>query len=225
MSYLAVFDWNGTLYNDTLATLAATNACLECLGKAPIDLPTLQETFSFPLVHFYERMGVSVDVYLRDAAKLADLFLGVYERECPAYGLADGAMDTVLWLKSHGVHCMVLSNHLQDCVIRDARRLGIDGCLDHISGTHTYATITTGMNKFERLSDYMTAGGFTSDKTFIIGDSHEEPEIARRLGILGISITGGLMSPARLEKHKADYVISYLPEVRTLIRDVWGLPK
>jgi len=225
MSYLAVFDWNGTLYNDTPATLAATNACLNYLGKDSIDLPTLQETFSFPLVHFYERMGVSVDVYLRDAAKLADLFLDVYERECPAYGLADGAMDTVLWLKSHGVHCMVLSNHLQDCVIRDARRLGIDGCFDHISGTHTYATITTGMNKFERLSDYMAQGGYTPDKTFIIGDSHEEPEIARRLGILGISITGGLMSPARLEKHKTDYVVRELRELRGLLAARWVLFK
>lgn len=222
MNYLAVFDWNGTLYNDTPATLTATNVCLAHFGKAPIDLPTLQDTFTFPLIHFYERMGVPVDLYLSQAKYLADVFLDTYQRECQAYDLAEGALDLIVWLKSRGVHCMVLSNHLHDYVLQDMNRLGIKDAVDHVSGTHTYATITTGMNKYERLESYMKAGGFTPEGTFIIGDSHEEPEIARRMGILGISITGGLMSLTRLNKHKADYIVDTLTAVPAILDHHWG---
>jgi phosphoglycolate phosphatase len=69
----------------------------------------------------------------------------------------------------------------------------------------------------------MQEHGFSPDKAFIIGDSHEEPEVAKRLGLLGISISGGLLSAARLEKYKKDYVIQRLEEVRPILENHWKL--
>jgi phosphoglycolate phosphatase len=223
MTHLAVFDWNGTLFNDTLATLEAANICLASFGKDPIDLHTMQENFSFPLIHFYERMGVSADEYLRRAEEEGDRYIKAYEKAFQSCSIADGAFDLLTWLNEKNVHCMVLSNHLQDNLNADVQRLGIAPFMKSISGNAERATMTQGLSKQIRLEAYMDAHGFTPEKTFIIGDSHEEPELARRLKLLGISISGGLLSAARLEKYKADYIVHTLSEVRPILEKHWNL--
>ncbi len=223
MTYLAVFDWNGTLFDDTTATLYATNAVLEKFGIGPIDLLTMQENFSFPLIHFYERMGVSADVYLKHAEEESMAYIAAYESRYHTCDIADGAFDLLDWLETRGVHSMVLSNHLQDNLNADVERLGITPYMKHISGNPERATITQGLSKQIRLEAYMKEHGFAPENTLIIGDSHEEPELAKRLGLLGISIAGGLLSPARLEKYKADYIIQKLHEVRPLLEKHWNL--
>lgn len=223
MTYLAAFDWNGTLFDDTPATLIATNTCLSSFGIPAIDTHTMQENFSFPLIHFYERMGVAADDYLRRAEEEGSVYMKAYEAASVACSVMDGAFPLLQWLNANGVHCMVLSNHLQENLNHDVTRLGISPYMKTISGNETKATIAQGLSKQIRLEAYMEEHGFEADKTFIIGDSHEEPELAKRLGILGISISGGLLSAARLEKYKADHIIDHLDEVRPILESRWGL--
>lgn len=223
MTHLAVFDWNGTLFDDTPATLVATNACLRSFGRPEIDTATMQETFSFPLIHFYERMGVPADEYLARANEEGNVFLSNYEPAALKCAIMAGAFDLLDWLATQDFHCIILSNHLQHCLDKDVARLGIAPYMKHISGNLEKATITQGLSKQIRLEAYMDQNGFTPDKAFIIGDSHEEPELARRLGLLGLSISGGLLSPSRLEKYKADYIIEKLAEVRPILENHWKL--
>ena len=223
MTYLAVFDWNGTLFDDTPATHTATNACLRSFDRPEIDVATMQETFSFPLIHFYERMGVSADEYLARAEEEGNRFLEAYEPAAQNCTVMDGAFELLQWLNACGVHCMILSNHLQHCLDADVERLGVASYMKHISGNREKATLTQGLSKQIRLEAYMQDHGFTADKAFIIGDSHEEPEVAKRLGLLGISIAGGLLSASRLEKYKADYIIEKLAEVRPILEKHWKI--
>lgn len=223
MKYLAAFDWNGTLFDDTPATLVATNACLASFGIPAIDMHTMQDTFSFPLIHFYERMGVSPDDYLARAEEEGNIYLAAYEDASQACGVMQGAFDLLGWLTDKNVHCMILSNHLQENLNEDVARLGFAPYMRTISGNETKATITQGLSKQIRLEAYMEEHGFAPENTFIIGDSHEEAELARRLGILGISIAGGLLSASRLQKYKADYIVDRLEEVRPILEQHWNL--
>ena len=223
MTYLAAFDWNGTLFDDTPATHTATNACMRSFGYPEITVERMQETFAFPLIHFYEQLGVPVDEYLARAEEEGDLFLSTYEMAAVDCKVMDGAFELLEWLNAKEVHCMVLSNHLQPNLEIDVNRLGVAPYMKTLSGNAERATITKGLSKQIRLEAYMEEHGFTPDKTFIIGDSHEEPDVARRLGLLGISITGGLLSTARLEKYKADYIIDKLHEVRPILEKHWKL--
>ncbi len=220
---LAVFDWNGTLFDDMEATHIATNACLNFFNIPDITLEQEQELFTFPLIHFYEKMGVSVDHYLKHAEEVGELFHNVYNTHKENCHLAEGAITLLDWLKSQGVVCKILSNHVQTTLENDIDRFDIAHYFDTISGNINPATIITGMNKFERLDMFLNENGFSRDNTFIIGDSHEEPELARKMDILGISISGGLLSPARLEKYKKDYIIDSLTEVAPILDKEWGL--
>lgn len=223
MTYLAVFDWNGTLFADTHATHEATNACLEYFGIAPITLEEEQATFTFPLIHFYEKMGVDADTYLRSVDENSRIFLEAYKRESAACGIAKGAIELLDWLNSHDVHTMILSNHLASELTADVARLGIAPYMNHISGNEKNATISRGLSKQLRLAEYMEVNGFTPEKTFIIGDSHEEPDVARHLGLLGISITGGLMNAERLAHAAPDHIVDCLTEVRPILEKTWSL--
>lgn len=220
---LAVFDWNGTLFNDMEATHIATNACLNFFDIPEITLEQEQELFTFPLIHFYEKMGVGVDHYLKHAEEVGEIFHNVYNTHKEHCHLADGAVTLLEWLKGNNVACKILSNHVQTTLENDIDRFDIAHYFDTISGNVNPATIISGMNKYERLDLFLNENGFNRDNTFIIGDSHEEPELARKMDILGISISGGLLSPARLEKYKKDYVIDSLNEVAPILVKEWGL--
>lgn len=221
MTYLAVFDWNGTLFADTHATHEATNACLEFFGCRPITLAEEQATFTFPLIHFYEKMGVPVDTYLRHTDDASRVFIETYKRESLACGLAEGAVALLQWLRDRQVHTMILSNHLDTELQADVARLGVAPYMDHVSGNAKKATIASGLSKQRRLAEYMDAHGFVPEKTFIIGDSHEEPQVARSLGLMGISITGGLMNEARLAKAAPDHIVDKLTELRPILEKSW----
>ncbi len=223
MTYLAVFDWNSTLLDDMLAVHVATNVCLRTFNVPEITVEHMQDTFTFPLIHFYEKLGVSVDDYLSRAEQEGELFVRSYEEAAIDCKIMHGAFELLQWLNDKDVHCMVLSNHLQPHLDADVERLGINPYMKSISGNAERATITKGLSKQIRLEAYMEEHGFAPEKTFIIGDSHEEPEVARRLGLLGISITGGLLSRERLEKYKAHYIIDRLEEVRPIIEKHWKL--
>ncbi len=223
MTYLAVFDWNATLLDDMEATHIATNACLEFFKRPKITREVESELFSFPLIHFYEKMGVDADTYLKNAEEAGEVFSSVYRVEKEKCGLKSGAVEILEWLKGHGVECIVLSNYLQHFLDQDVEAHGLTKYMHSVSGNVDSATLVEGLSKQKRLEEFVETNGFARDKTFIIGDSHEEPELAKRMDILGISISGGLLSPSRLKKYNADYIIDELAELKPILEKEWSL--
>jgi phosphoglycolate phosphatase-like HAD superfamily hydrolase len=220
---LAVFDWNGTLFDDMAATHIATNASLAFFGKDPITLEHEQEIFTFPLIHFYEKMGVSVDEYLKHAEEVGNLFHDTYNAHKSNCTLAKDTIKILQWLGNNNVTSMILSNHRQDTLEHDVEHFEITDYFETISGNEDTATIISGLNKKQRLIDYIKTHGYAHENVMIIGDSHEEPEIAHSLEIMGISISGGLLSPTRLQKYKKDYVIDCLSELPGILKAEWNL--
>lgn len=220
---LIAWDWNGTLFNDMAATHIATNASLAFFDIPPITIEKEQETFTFPLIHFYEKMGVSVDEYLKHAEEVGNLFHQVYNENKSNCTLAKDAIEILGWLKSNDVTNMILSNHRQETLNKDVKHFGIEPYFKTVSGNKDPATITSGLNKKQRLVDYIETHQFKHENVMIIGDSHEEPEIAHSLNIMGISISGGLLSPARLQKYKKDYIIDCLSELPDILIREWNL--
>jgi len=220
---LIAWDWNGTLFDDMSATHIATNKSLDFFGIPPITIEEEQEIFTFPLIHFYEKMGVSVDKYLEHAEEVGNLFHDTYNAHKSTCGLGKDADKILDWLGGNNVTSMILSNHRQETLDYDVRDFKIDHHFETISGNESAATIISGLNKQQRLEDYIKANNLNPQDCMIIGDSHEEPEIAKHLNIMGISISGGLLSPSRLEKYKKDYVIDCLSELPDILIHEWNL--
>ncbi|NCC23188.1 MAG: HAD family hydrolase [Alphaproteobacteria bacterium] len=104
MKPLAVFDWNGTLFDDLEANLAGANAVVEMFGLPALTAEQYQDHFTFPILHFYVSLGIGTVEYLARHEEAAQRFLSVYEETALRCSLRDGAEDVLAWLNEHDVH-------------------------------------------------------------------------------------------------------------------------
>lgn len=220
---LIVFDWNGTILADTVPAWAASNILLEFHGAQSISLQKFRATFHFPVIHFYTLNGCDVDDVLARREESNALFQTTYERMSAHCRTRRGVRELLKWLKGQAVTCLVLSNYRTDKIKATLARLGLEEYFHHISAHDCDgSSILTATSKLERLSAFMIARGFRPQDTLIIGDSHEEPEIARHLGLAAISITGGVLSEARLRKAQPDYLIHDMRQIRKILEARWA---
>jgi len=221
---LAVFDWNGTLIADTRQAWTASNACLEFYGVGPISFQRQLETFDFPIIHYFERNGCDIDHVLATKSESNELFHTAYDKLAANARTRRGARDLLQQLNDCGVNCIILSNYMEEKIEAHLERLNLRHYFSFVSANTCDGTsILNSTSKLERLSSYMLKRGYEPANAFIIGDSKEEPEIGRKMGIMSIGITGGCITAARLRKARPDHLISALPQVKRALEDAWGI--
>lgn len=219
---LAIFDWNGTLIADTKIAWVASNACLEFYGVPPITLKKQRETFDFPIIHYYKRNGCDIDRVLQTRTQANEIFQGLYEKMAANVRTRRGARELLGWLNASGFTCIILSNYLSVKIEPQLERLQLKQFFSYVSANNCDGTtILSATNKLERLSEFMVKRGYSPNNAFIIGDSMEEPDIGRKLGISSIGITGGCISEGRLRRASPDYTVNALPEVRAIVEAMW----
>lgn len=216
---LVVFDWNSTLIADTQAAWKASNACLEYYGGKAITLEKFRETFTFPVIHFYTLNGVSADTVLRDKDGGNEVFQGTYERFAANARTRTGARRLLDWLTNEDYSVTILSNYLTDKINTHLERLKIDHYFHHVCAHNCDGTtILQSTSKAQRLSDYMIKRNYKPADTVIIGDTMEEPEIARALGLTSIGITDGCISRSRLAKATPDHTVTSLKDINVILK-------
>ena len=88
-----VWDWNGTLWDDTWLCVEINNHMLERRGLPLIDLSRYQDKLCFPVDRYYCQLGFDYD---RDPySDLAEEFIGEYTRRRYACELHHGVYERV----------------------------------------------------------------------------------------------------------------------------------
>lgn len=219
MKKLAVFDWNGTLIDDLPANVAASNACLEALGAAPVTTERYLDTFDFPVLHFYVRNGVSADHYLKNLQEAGESFMLMYHAEAKKCGLRRGATQLMDWLIDQGYELIVLSNFVRHALEAQIAEHHVTQYFTYVSANENFnETEHSKTNKLERLEAYLAQNHIDRDHSFIVGDSLEEIEVSKHLGLTGFSIAGGSLGRHRLEAARPDYLIDDLAEIREILQ-------
>jgi len=220
---LIVFDWNGTLLSDTRQSWLAGNACLEFYGAEPLSLKQYREHFTFPIIHFYKKVGLSVDAVLARKEESNVVFQTAYEALATKARTRRGARELLVWLKAQGMTSIILSNYVTEKIEGHVQRLGLEEYFSTISAhTCNGTSILESTSKVERLSAFMAKRRFKPQDTIIIGDTMEEPEIARALGLTSIGITDGYISKARLHKAAPNYIVNQMGEIRDIINALYS---
>ena len=214
---LFVFDWNGTILSDTVPSWKAGNVALEFYGAEPIPLKLHRETFCFPIVPFYERHGVSEAEVMERREEGNETFQTAYSEFAKNARTRTGARDLLNHLNERDVECIILSNYLTVRIQEHLDRLKIGAYFSHVSGYDCDGTtILKSTTKVLRLQSYMEEQGYAPNEVVIIGDTMEEPEIARELGITSVGITGGYITDKRLREARPDYIVHRLDAIKTL---------
>ncbi len=214
---LFVFDWNGTILSDTVPSWKAGNVALEFYGAQPISLHTHRSTFCFPIIPFYEIHGISEEEVMARRDEGNEVFQSAYSTFAKNARTRTGARNLFDHLNEQNAECIILSNYLTTRINEHLDRLKIGHYFSHVSGYDCDGTtILKSTTKTLRLRSYMEEQSYSSDHVVIIGDTMEEPEIARELDITSVGITGGYITERRLREARPDYIVGRLDAIKTL---------
>ncbi len=219
---LAVFDWNGTIVADVQAGLEASNANIRLFGKPDITMTEYRAAQNFPIMHFYAAVGIPADDVLARMDDLQKTFYEVYSARSANCRTRRGVRQLLEWLRTQNVDCIVLSNHMTDFIENEIKRLNLDPYFQVVLANHDSIDIVHRTQKRERLSEFMIKRGYCPDDCFIIGDSIEEPEVARHLGLYSIAVSGGFFSTPRLRAANPDALISHPGAAIDVLAQYWG---
>ncbi|MFF8596029.1 HAD family hydrolase [Streptomyces sp. NPDC015220] len=191
-----VWDWNGTLFHDNDAVVAATNAAFAEIGLAPITLERYRALYCVPVPKFYERlMG-----RLPTAAEwdlMDEVFHRYYAEHRVRCGLTEGAAELLAGWTSAGHSQSILSMHGHEDLVPLVRGFGIEAHFIRVDGR----TGPSGGSKAEHMVRHLGALADTvrPARTVVIGDAADDAVAARHAGAHAVLYTGGSHGRASLE--------------------------
>ena len=186
-----VWDWNGTLLDDTEACRSAINLLLRERGLPPVSLAAYRRDFGFPVREFYRRIGIVPDDEDWDALarRFHDLYLPQPVRVVPA------AHRVVAGLARANIPQSVLSACEQGLLDAQIALHGFGGYFGWVQGSDNLdggSKLSAGQVLLERL-------GMAPDGVLLVGDTLHDAEVACRLGCACLLVADGHQSRERLE--------------------------
>ncbi len=188
-----IWDWNGTLWNDTHLCVEINNHMLRRRGLPPITAETYRDKLCFPVTDYYCQIGFdySIDPYER----LAEEFIEEYHRrrfECPLHNEARGL---IRFFQTLEIAQAVLSAYEQRALLEAADYFKLTGFFDDIVGLNDiYAS-----GKVENGKKYIAAKLVDPAEALFIGDTVHDFEVAEAMGVRCALVACGHNSRRRLE--------------------------
>ena len=176
MTYI-LWDWNGTLLDDTQAALDTLNIMLERRGRPKIAMDFYRDHFAFPVRPFYEAIGVHLENEDWDA--LAQEYHDVYAAQPKR--LNPEALEALEYTKRAGHGQSIVSALRQDLLEEITERLGVARYMDHVCGVDNLDGLSKVARAHELLATLKSENGRRS--FVLIGDSLHDSEVADALGV------------------------------------------
>ncbi|WP_158279719.1 HAD family hydrolase [Coraliomargarita sinensis] len=188
-----IWDWNGTLLDDTWLCVEVLNGLLKKRGREPISGEVYRQNFGFPVIQFYNYLGFDTDV--DSFEKVSHEFIGDYEarwlEECT---LHPEAHDVLSRMAAAGATHSVLSAAKQEALEAGIRHFGIREHFTGLCGTdNIYAH-----GKVDRGRDWIEQLHWDPAEIVLIGDTLHDFEVAEAMGTDCILLAHGHHTPERL---------------------------
>ena len=197
-----VWDWNGTLWNDTFLCMDIMNGMLRERGLPTVDLPRYQAIFDFPVIRYYERLGF--DFQREPFAVVGAEFIRRYESRRQEAALYPYARALLQALQDRGITQSVLSAYRHVTLEELLSQAGIRHYFRGVLGSdNVYAE-----GKIEQGRRWIRSLDLTPDTVLLIGDTEHDFEVAAAMGCRCLLIAAGYHDRARLSKLAAPVVDS-----------------
>ena len=179
MSYI-LWDWNGTLLDDTQAALDTLNLMLRRRGRKTIEMGYYRDRFAFPCRPFYEEIGMSVPDAEWDA--LAREYHEIYGAQ--PFRLNAETIAALQRVKAAGARQSIISALRQDMLDAVTRALGVAPYMECVYGTDNLDGASKLVRARELMAKLVAAEGerIRSD-VVMIGDALHDKEVADALGV------------------------------------------
>ena len=188
-----IWDWNGTILNDTPVAVEATNILLQRFGYPTITLEYYRENVETPIVNFYSKI---FDLNKHNVEMIDDEWGILYDQLSEKINLHAGVKEILRSFANENQNQIILSAFKTIEITKYARRFSIEHYFDDILGTQNIVM----ESKTVRGKRYMQEHGFAPKQTLYIGDTVHDYEAACGLGVDCVLFSGGQQSPKLLKQ-------------------------
>ena len=187
-----IWDWNGTLLNDSWLFVDVMNSILKNHNMNTITVEKYRKIFGFPVEDYYKKIGF--DLKKESFQKSGMEFIKAYKKrryEAELHPMVNSILSKLLSMKiTHSIlsaqHQALLDDLTTYYNIREYF-MGINGLNDH------YAR-----SKLNKGIEWMKKTGFDANMVLFIGDTDHDFEVAQALGTDCLLISHGHHCHTRL---------------------------
>jgi phosphoglycolate phosphatase-like HAD superfamily hydrolase len=199
-----VWDWNGTLFDDHVAVLAAVNDALALVDLPPIDADTYRSHYTRPVQRFYERVA-GRPIEPGEWRTLDGAYHDSYHAWVERLSLAPDALAALAAAEAAGLTQSLLSMWRHQELVPLVQRLGIDHFFVRVDGLREHG----GEGKTEHLVAHLAALEVMPSAVVLVGDSLDDLAAARAVGARCVLYDGG-------SHHRHELEAAGVPVVDTL---------
>lgn len=204
-----LWDWNGTILDDTPAAFEATNILLTRHGYPQITLDFYRDNMETPVVNFYAKI---FDLQKHSMDQLDAEWCILYNRLSPKITLHRGIREVLAFFDSHDCRQAVLSAFQTEIIEGYAKKFGVDRYFHKILGTRNIVA----ESKTQRGLAYIAENDLNPRETLYIGDTVHDFKTARDLGTDCILFSQGQQSPGLLRACGVPVYESYAELMATI---------
>jgi phosphoglycolate phosphatase len=205
-----IWDWNGTLWNDTWLCVEINNHMLGRRGLPLITAETYRAKLCFPVTDYYCQLGFdyNADPY----PQLAEEFIEEYHRRRFECDLHPEARELIEFFQGLELPQAVLSAYEQKALLEATDYFKLTRFFDDIIGLNDiYAH-----GKVENGKQYIAQLDIDPAEVLFIGDTLHDFEVAEAMGVRCALVANGHNSRERLEACGMP-VFDSLAELRKLV--------
>ena len=188
-----IWDWNGTLLNDVELCINSVNSLLNDRNLPLINTKTYKEVFSFPVQEYYKTLGF--DFEKEDFSVSAHQYIDLYYAGFDSCSLQKNVIEVLNCFREKGIRQFVLSAMEHEMLEKTLELKGISQFFEGVAGLKDHFAVS----KIEVGRQFIHDFGINREKTWLIGDTIHDFEVAQQLGIKCILIADGHQTLERLE--------------------------
>jgi len=188
-----IWDWNGTLWDDTWLCVEINNHMLERRDLPAITIDTYRAKLCFPVTDYYCQLGFdySADPY----PCLAEEFIEEYTRRRFECALHRETRELIEFFQGLDIPQAVLSAYEQKALLEATDYFSLTGFFDDIIGLNDiYAH-----GKVENGKQYIAGLDIDPADVLFVGDTLHDFEVAEAMGVPCVLVANGHNSRERLE--------------------------
>jgi phosphoglycolate phosphatase len=201
-----IWDWNGTLLNDSHLSLSTINRLLKERNLKTLSHEQYLEVFTFPVIDYYRTIGFDFE---KEPFELpANQYIDIYNNAVDNCGLHTGVIESLARFSSLGIRQFILSAMEQQQLNRTVMLNRIHHFFEAVAGLDNHYAVS----KIEVGHKLIDSHNLNLSKTLLIGDTIHDFEVAQSLGCQCLLIANGHQSAKRLERTGAK-VVKNLSEI------------
>lgn len=201
-----MWDWNGTLINDTSLCVDILNKLLSIYDQPLISIEYYRNNFSFPVSAFYKRISLPSSGKTFDDVSL--FFISEYRLKWKECNLHQGVLQILKMIQQLGLRQSILSAGNQSDVELFVNHFKLDCFFNQVFGTNNIKA----EGKIELGKKFITNSNLRPEEILLVGDTIHDLQVAKAIGCSVLLFSRGHNSNTQLSGYSVQ-IINSLMEV------------